>query len=47
MKIGVATLLEKHKPKFLKIFEQHCRLMITGQRIPGMVPLRSGKHWMD
>lgn len=37
MKIGLATLQQEQKPMVLKVFEQHCREMITEKNIPGMV----------
>jgi len=39
MRIGLTTLRQEQKPKALKAFEEHCRKMITNERIPGMSPL--------
>ena len=37
MTIGVATLAQEFKPRLLSAFEQHCREMISKDRIPGIL----------
>lgn len=44
MRIGIATLLQNHKPKVLEVFEQHCRDMISEHNIPGMLPIQKSSQ---
>jgi DNA-binding transcriptional LysR family regulator len=40
-KIGFMTLAGTNKPRALSAFEDHCRKMISSERIPGMMPAAS------
>ena len=39
LKLGIATLKGLKKTRVSQAFEDHCRTMITSERMPGMAPL--------